>query len=636
MFCEKCGAPVAEGMAFCTACGASLTPSETPVAETPVAETPVAEAPVAETVYAEQATFVPAPKKRFKLIKVLVPVVAVVAAASVAFAAFGAQIINGAKKLIMDENAYYASVEYKAIENMLFGDKLGSFNFDSYSVKSTETIEIADELKSILKQAGVDLDQYITGGKISLDYSLIGSKDIAKVAAALSLNDTELIGMEYIYDLLNMTMYGKIPFISEDSVKIDMSELYKQSDMSNQQLESVELVSTVLSDLLNDEKLMNELESTVKEYLRFMLKNSFDFKESTDKVEVDDVSASYTKLSAKISAEDCAKMLSAALEKLSKDKNAKKLIVEKLAYNKIIEPLADAVPELDGYDLDELNEEFDEALEDAIDELDSVDYDETLATYTVWVNSKGDIVGREIEVEDEVTARYLTVEKGGKQAFELAVEGYGKEIVCLKGSAKKSFGVLKNGEYTLSISEQDAAVIELERYDAKAAENGKLDIKCRIAMDEDLFELFIVELDDLPDGIASFIKAPAIELEAKADDKSASLIMTALLGDKPLFTLTSSTTVGEGETVAPPTDAVELEEYAQNLSDMDKLEELLNKLFDKLESAGVKSDVIDMLKAYYEAKTTPSYDYGYDSGYDYGYGYDYGTGTVTPDYNYYY
>ena len=83
MFCSKCGASVAEGNAFCGACGNKMeekiaevateevsvaevveTPAvETPVVETPVVETPVVEAPVVETPVVEAPVVTPPPHR---------------------------------------------------------------------------------------------------------------------------------------------------------------------------------------------------------------------------------------------------------------------------------------------------------------------------------------------------------------------------------------------------------------------------------------------------------------------------------------------------------------------------------------------------------------------------------------------
>lgn len=676
MFCEKCGAQLPDAnVKFCASCGAPVNAApvadapvkdvpadtnsaaeapaaapvvekEAPVTETvpenavadapaeavpaqpapvekaspeapvPAAEIPAVEVP-AETPAAVQPVPVDAPKKKFNPLKVIIPVVAVVVALSIAFVAFGSQIVNTVKKLVMSPTDYYADVEYSSIVNMFGTADKKNFDYNNPSVKSNTTLEISDYAKELLSKFGINLDDYIEGGKISIDYNVDSSADALKAAMALSLNDTELVGGELIYDLANWAVYGKVPLISEDSLFIDMSEMFAQSDYDPEQLS---LVLTVVSDILEDEKLMDKLEDTAKEYLKFMLKNSFEFEKETDKVKVDGVTQSLTKLSADISEEDMAKMLIAVLEKLNDDEAAKKLIIEELFYNKIVEPLKDKVVGLEDADLEEGYDEFDKGIEKAIDALKDMDDDDEVATYTVWVDSKGNIVGRELNIIDEATVRYLTVNAGGKCAFELVAEGYdGEKLFSFEGSAKQSFGVLKNGVYTLSAEGQDIITVELEKLDLTKAEKGEIDAKLRIKLVDEVFGELMSEAGDL----FGIISSPAIDAELVSDGKSSSMKLAIMMGDKLVLTLTNTMSVSEGETVQVPSDYVDAEEYAAKLQDAEAIEAIFDKLLEKLEQAGVKPDVIDMLEQSLQVGLNPpEYENNYDNDYDYDYDYD--------------
>ncbi len=590
MFCEKCGVQITDPNAsVCPACGAPLNAApEAPAAEQPVyAEQPAYEE---QPVYVEQPTPVPAPapKKTFNLFKVIIPVVAVVLVACISFAAFGAEITNAAKQLIMSPTDYYADIEFAGVDELLDAINYEEPEYDNFALDSNVTLELSDDAKALLKDMGVDLSQIMTGGKLALDANLNGNADAVKLALAIALNDTELISADLLYDDAKQALYGKVPLIGEDSFVL-ADDVY--ADMSDADAETMNTVfDTVLPSLLEDDKLTDELKQTLKSYIKFMLENSFEFEKSTDKVTVGDVNASYTKLSADISEKSTADMLVATLEKLSKDEAAKKLIIEELMYNKIILPLKDTVSDFADAKLEEGYEGLDEAIAEAIEELKKLDDETVVATYSVWVDSKGKIVGREIEAKQEAVFRYLSASANGESAFELTAVDLtsDKQAFSITGSAEQSRGVIENGSYTLSVEGKDAIIVKVQKLDLTKSKAGEVSGKLRIELGDELFDEIMSEAG----GAATLIADPAIEIEFNSTKESESVKLDALVGDKLLVTLTCNAEIGKGEAVTAPADAVDINQYLGGIED---IEGVINTLCDRLEQAGIKSEVVDML-----------------------------------------
>ncbi len=621
MFCEKCGTPLPEAeLKFCPNCGAAVNAApaaEAPAAEVPVAPAapavpaaPVAEAPaapaaevpvapVAPAVPAAEAPAAPAaevpvapvaPKKKFKFKgwhKALIAVGCVVVAAGVAVACFWEPIINAYKKATMSTNEYYASVEFASLDRMFSaaGDRV--FDINDFSAESTVTIEITDEAKRMLKNYGIDIDDYIEGGKASAEFDIIGKDNRYKVDLAMLLNDVELIGGEVIFDAIGQQLFGKLPLISDDSFVIEFAGMIPDMDMDMDMgmLAGGSGGISSLTSMLGNNEIADKLEPIIMDYLKYMLENSFEFTESDDELSVNGVTADYTKLTTEITPQGAAQMLKKALEKLRADEATLNTLCEIAAdFSSLVAVTDGQIP------AEEMKAKLIAFIDEGIAEMGKVTDTTKLATYTVWVDSTGNITGREADIaEGSTVIRMATAVSGGEQGTELVVESFGEELFSFSGTGKRSGDTLSDGEFALVVDGDEIVVIKVEEFDIGAFKNGDIDAKFSIALgDSALGDVF----DDMTGGMGSILGEPAIGFEIEATATKLYFKVSAILDDEPMVSITFDNSIGSGSDISLPENAVAAEDIEDMISDPNAI---LEELIDRLEDAGVNSDIIDMI-----------------------------------------
>ena len=126
-------------------------------------------------------------------------------------------------------------------------------------------------------------------------------------------------------------------------------------------------------------------------------------------------------------------------------------------------------------DPDYTYETFLEAIEDMEKDLDTEadETDESGFILRAWVDSDGEVVGRQFLLNDEQEEElfgYLCTADGDKRGFSMQL-GSGDDKVAIEGSGELK-GDLLSGTYTISSGEADAAVIDVTDYDTKAVQDG--------------------------------------------------------------------------------------------------------------------------------------------------------------------
>ena len=397
-----------------------VTPAETPAVEPVITEQPsFAEAQLVDGVE-------PAKKKPVLLIVAII--VVILAAGSALAYNFIPWVKNNVKMLINKPEDYYSWVEEENLSEMADGiSEAYGKGLDSIGKQAAEEVEIKADIDAANVGA---LIEELSGSPLSESGITLPSSIAVKAGANVdgeNISESCLITADD-KTLATMNVYAKdgayyvqVPELSPAYISMDMQALMDQAyaEMDSDTaafmqgyMEAVTSLSTnpdALKDMLS-EKELNEL---IVKYFTLVFENIDDVElEKGVSCEANGVKTEYNKLVAEV---DQGALFSICKDVLKEAKNDKTIIklVEKFGLSK---------------------DDYTSAVEGLLDELGSLEVSggETLFTMNVYVDSKGKICGREIEIPeaDELKIGYMTAEDASDKALDInfAVDGEGIQI----------------------------------------------------------------------------------------------------------------------------------------------------------------------------------------------------------------
>ncbi len=594
MFCNKCGNQIDDGAKFCNKCGNSIsalkteTVSEPPKAAPIAEEAPVVNAAAPQTDAKDFEEQIPASefvekvkkpfnkKKMWKIIGIVGGSIATLALAFVLLWNFVPQVKHFFLRTFMKPSKYYAYVENENIG--AFFDSLRNNLIDTDDVKADSkiSVEVSDAFVSFLKQAGLDID--LDAMSLDLDVKVNKKDDKISLKLDTGLNDSEIADGEITIDLEEGKLYGSVPILSdetfvadfEDDLDVDMGDLSEVRDVTPS-TEQMDAILTVL-----------------EKYSKVIIENGFDFEKSSDKLTVDGVTAKYTLFTADVDTDD---LMNLALVVLNEIKND----------DETLEFVCDEIAPMVGYD-GISPKLLKQGINYVISELEDIDDvpNMKLFTYKVWIDSKGDVMGREITVNKELTdgvdvkiGMYNAV-KGGKQGTSFAVEA-GDVKVELSGTAKCDGDMLENGNYVLEVSEgkntKELIKIDLDHYDVSKPATAQFDAKFTIELGEDLIELLE---EQIPTEIMIFVREASITVDMETTGSSSYFSLAANLQGEELVAITFDNSIGKSDKISVPSDTVNIDRYESTFNNED---DIIEDLLEKLDDAGI--DLEKILNLFY-------------------------------------
>ena len=372
----------------------------------------------------------------------------------------------------------WAADSYKETEKAAFAKIIEEFGTDyakSLSEMDTEEVKGNAEIKVSLEDGGKAILGMLSPVDISwlADASISGNVSMSDKSMTefmdVNVNGTKICTIEYYFDTENSEIYMRIPELSEGYIKMNMEQMTQEAvEEADQELDSSFTTSVDLADSMNSyfSTLENLPEadlvtSILTRYTDIIFDNVADVENpGAQEAVAGDVSQELSVLEGHVTQAEALPMFQQILDTAKSDEELKGLI----------ETWTEAMN-----DPDYTYETFLEAIEDMEKDLDTEadETDESGFILRAWVDSDGEVVGRQFLLNDEQEEElfgYLCTADGDKRGFSMQL-GSGDDKVAIEGSGELK-GDLLSGTYTISSGEADAAVIDVTDYDTKAVQDG--------------------------------------------------------------------------------------------------------------------------------------------------------------------
>lgn len=373
----------------------------------------------------------------------------------------------------------WAADSYKETEKAAFAKMIEEFGTDyakSLSEMDTEEVKGNAEIKVSLEDGGKAILGMLSPVDISwlADASISGNVSMSDKSMTefmdVNVNGTKICTIEYYFDTENSEIYMRIPELSDGYIKMNMEQMTQEAvEEADQELDSSFTTSLDLADSMNSyfSTLENLPEadlvtSILTRYTDIIFDNVADAENpGAQEAVAGDVSQELSVLEGHVTQAEALPMFQQILDTAKSDEELKGLI----------ETWTEAMN-----DPDYTYETFLEAIEDMEKDLDTEadETDESGFILRAWVDSDGEVVGRQFLLNDDEQEEelfgYLCTADGDKRGFSMQL-GSGDDKVAIEGSGELK-GDLLSGTYTISSGEADAAVIDVTDYDTKAVQDG--------------------------------------------------------------------------------------------------------------------------------------------------------------------
>ena len=373
----------------------------------------------------------------------------------------------------------WAADSYKETEKAAFAKIIEEFSTDyakSLSEMDTEEVKGNAEIKVSLEDGGKAILGMLSPVDISwlADASISGNVSMSDKSMTefmdVNVNGTKICTIEYYFDTENSEIYMRIPELSDGYIKMNMEQMTQEAvEEADQELDSSFTTSVDLADSMNSyfSTLENLPEadlvtSILTRYTDIIFDNVADAENpGAQEAVAGDVRQELSVLEGHVTQAEALPMFQQILDTAKSDEELKGLI----------ETWTEAMN-----DPDYTYETFLEAIEDMEKDLDTEadETDESGFILRAWVDSDGEVVGRQFLLNDDEQEEelfgYLCTADGDKRGFSMQL-GSGDDKVAIEGSGELK-GDLLSGTYTISSGEADAAVIDVTDYDTKAVQDG--------------------------------------------------------------------------------------------------------------------------------------------------------------------
>lgn len=517
------------------------------------------------------------------------------------------KIGNAAVKLFTSPAGYFQHVEGKAVDEAIEQvavsyDRVLSSAFAKDDVGSSAEVgvELGKDVRELLEDATrVDFDWL---EKVAFAVKADSKKNASKTTIGLSLNGEQLISLLVMANLENGMGYLQIPELNESYLGMDLEEFFElcNVDMDMDDINEMKATYEEIYDALPDK---SKLEKVMKRYSSLALSCVEDVTQDKKEVTVGDYTEKYTVLEATIDEETVQEMLEVIVKKLKEDKDVKKII-------------KDVVAVQDELDADEVYEEFLDALDDVEDSIDALDDIKFELVWKTYVNGKGEICGRVLEIEEAgAKVSSLMVKKGSKYAYELEAKVDGQKFSF--AGAGKMTGSKLDGKFKLKVLSMKIADITLKDVKLKDLEDGYFSGTLSVSLSSVIAEAVERELDDFPFDVKDLV----LKIDSDCGKSKADIKVSLYEEEKLLGVVYVESKTGNAGSIKSPKEkeVVMIEDVDDILDWVGDID--LDAFLDSLEGK-VDDDILDLLDDVMSGVNfIPGFS-GYDDDYYDDYGYD--------------
>lgn len=647
MVCKNCGNPLEDGVKFCTKCGqrvevvAEVKEAATETVAQVQETTTQAAAEVQQTVKEVQETVAytnenvqenmsdfaenvqetvtevaadvkeaveGAKEKVKKFPKGVLIALAAIAVVLILVLANFKSVANTVNKMVSSEEKYYASVEKDEIKelassvaNIYDNTILEYSDYNNLSIDYGMEVELSEDASEMLA-ASIGADDGKPFTKMAADIFFSFKGDVLSAEASASLGKTDLLSLKGVADLKKGEAYGIIEDLTSKYIGVSFEEY---TEIVTEAMEK----GDEFIKLLPDKK---TVESLLTRYMTIAVENIDGISEKKDTVKVGDIEQKCTAIRVKIKEKDLKKIAIAVLEEAKDDKELISLVTDFAVLGAKMEGEEDV-------DAKEFEEMFKAGIESALEsakeaedsddeeDADEEDSDEEKVDeafiMNVWVNGKGEVIGREFKMNDETVFVYKMPEKGGKFAFKGVIYD-GENEYILDGEGKKSssslsgdFAVKFKGEVydweTGDYKEKTQKYVEIkvDKFDTKKIKEGYANGSFTFKLSDE----FISEAGMGAAGVVIGNYEIKFDVKSNKDGGTAEI---ALMNKEDMFAkIVVNAKIGSGKSASLPKgilveDEEDLIEWAKTLK--------FDKFIKKLEKAGLPVEIVEVIEEYCE------------------------------------
>lgn len=513
-------------------------------------------------------------------------VVAAIAVVLVVVLANFKTVSNTVNKLVLSEEKYYASVEKSELKELISNFATAYDNsfienndITDYSIDYGFDLEMSEEAYDMLAEE-LDIDDGKPLAKMALQFFVSLKKDTASVEAAASLGKNDLVSVNAVADIEKGEAYAQIPELTDKYIGVSFEDY---ADDLGEMLDKMD-------DLMKAYPTKKTLEKILNRYMTIVVENLDNVKESKDTIKVGEIEQKCTAIRVRIKEKDLYNIAVAILTEAKDDEELHNLVANFVV---AMESFSDYSDEVD-FDPEEIKEEFIATIEDALEELEETEIDkdsEEQLIMNVWVNNKGEVIGREFIVEDETVFIYQMPEKGKKFELEAKIIDYGDEYI-FAGSGKKSSSSL-SGDFAVKYKEEDEKAvkyveIEVDKFDTKKIKEGFINGSFVIKLSKE----FMNEAD--MGMVGSVLNSFKLKLDVKSQKSAAEVDLTILSGDDMFAKLSMDAKIGSGKSASLPSKGI-LVEDSEDVMEWAKTIKF-DKFLKKLEKADLPDEWMDAIE----------------------------------------
>lgn len=437
---------------------------------------------------------------------------------------------NTVRMAVMQPENYFSTVETENLRKL--SNDIAENYRKSYDYYQADSLGADMNISAKLAEP-YEISDGMTIDNAGIKANVAMNKDILSEDISVSINDTSVMDISAVADLVGNQMFMKLSGLSDDFINIDSE---------GTGIDFSAFTSSISYDYITPE----QVENILNKYGDVLIENLEGNEITLEKGAEGDsagVSYKYNKICIDISDKKANEIAIAFLESLKDDEEIKDI------YDTYIE----TYEEIEGYD----EVDFETAIDEEIDSLKSdmeTDSDEPSATFAVYVDAEGTIRGHEI-YDDETTVGYSMAKDGNSYGLEFSVNDNDEEMSVKVNATEANDAftgtlniVIPEEEANLSIGFED---IKMEN-EAEGLVSGKLSM----------------DLSSFDESLST------VTLTLSAEDSTQKLSL-----DIPEYVEISMdySLVKNPEVATVPDSSISIDEI-----DYEKQEQLIKDIFDKL------------------------------------------------------